>query len=101
MVSQKKADGEREARTMPTTGSPADRNSEGHRRNAEAMRAVVAQLSARHDAVMAGGSAEARARHKARGKLLARERIDLLLDPGSPFLELSARRDRAAGQSPA
>ncbi|TMA34150.1 MAG: methylcrotonoyl-CoA carboxylase, partial [Deltaproteobacteria bacterium] len=36
-----------------------------------------------------GGSAEARARHTARGKLLVRDRIDRLLDPGSPFLELS------------
>ncbi|MFO0227708.1 MAG: carboxyl transferase domain-containing protein, partial [Gammaproteobacteria bacterium] len=36
-----------------------------------------------------GGGAESRARHVARGKLLPRERIDLLLDPGTPFLELS------------
>jgi len=37
-----------------------------------------------------GGSEEARARHLARGKLLPRERIGLLLDPGSPFLEIGA-----------
>ena len=39
---------------------------------------------------MQGGSEEARARHVTRGKLLARDRINLLLDPGTPFLELSA-----------
>lgn len=39
--------------------------------------------------VRKGGSAEAVIRHKKRGKLLARERIDLLIDPGTPFLELS------------
>src|SRR5580765_1934793 len=41
----------------------------------------------RHDG--AGGSASAREKHSARGKLLVRDRIDRLLDPGSPFLELS------------
>src|SRR5207249_10583730 len=40
--------------------------------------------------VRQGGSEDARAKHVARGKLLARERIDLLIDPGTPFLELSA-----------
>src|SRR6266481_5282102 len=44
---------------------------------------------ARNAAAMKGGSEEARARHVARGKLLARERIGLLIDPGSPFLEFS------------
>jgi len=37
-----------------------------------------------------GGDAPSRARHQGRGKLLARERVPLLLDPGSPFLEFSA-----------
>jgi 3-methylcrotonyl-CoA carboxylase beta subunit len=58
--------------------------------NAEAMRALVAQLRERTAAAMQGGSASARERHRARGKMLVRERIDLLLDPGAPFLELSA-----------
>src|SRR5213596_3970389 len=57
--------------------------------NAEAMKALVADLRGTLEAAMQGGSEEARARHVARGKLLARERIGLLLDPGSPFLELS------------
>ncbi len=52
-------------------------------------KALVADLRAKLDAAMQGGSEEARARHAARGKLLARERINLLLDPGTPLLELS------------
>jgi 3-methylcrotonyl-CoA carboxylase beta subunit len=58
--------------------------------NASAMQALVAQLRERTAAVARGGSAAARDKHRARKKLLARDRIDLLLDPGAPFLELSA-----------
>src|ERR1700686_2554491 len=58
--------------------------------NAAAMRALVMQLRERSAAAAQGGSDSARERHRARGKLLVRERIDLLLDPGAPFLELSA-----------
>jgi 3-methylcrotonyl-CoA carboxylase beta subunit len=58
--------------------------------NRDAMGALVADLNAQLRRVAAGGSAEARARHTARGKLLVRDRLDALLDPGSPFLELSA-----------
>jgi 3-methylcrotonyl-CoA carboxylase beta subunit len=47
------------------------------------------ELSERLAGARAGGGAEAAAKHTARGKLLARERIERLLDPGSPFLELS------------
>jgi 3-methylcrotonyl-CoA carboxylase beta subunit len=54
------------------------------------MRALVAQLRDRTAAAAQGGSDSARERHRARGKLLVRERIDLLLDPGAAFLELSA-----------
>jgi 3-methylcrotonyl-CoA carboxylase beta subunit len=57
--------------------------------NAAAMKGVVADLQEKMQAAMQGGSDEARARHVGRGKLLARERVNLLLDPGSPFLELS------------
>jgi 3-methylcrotonyl-CoA carboxylase beta subunit len=58
-------------------------------RNAEAMKALVADLRGKLDVAVQGGSEEARARHAGRGKLLARERVNLLLDPGTPFLELS------------
>jgi len=56
------------------------------------MRALVDDLRARLDAVRgggAGGSEAARTKHLDRGKLLVRDRVDRLLDPGSPFLELS------------
>src|SRR5713226_3655896 len=57
--------------------------------NAAAMKGLVEDLRNTLEAAMQGGSEEARARHVARGKLLARERVNLLLDPGTPFLELS------------
>ncbi|HNI69887.1 MAG TPA: pyridoxal-phosphate dependent enzyme, partial [Marmoricola sp.] len=53
------------------------------------MRELATELRAHLDRVRQGGSAASRERHLARGKLLARDRIDQLLDPGSPFLELS------------
>ncbi len=51
--------------------------------------AHVSDLAERLSRAAQGGTAEARARHVARGKLLPRDRVDELLDPGSPFLELS------------
>ena len=60
----------------------------GFRANAERMEALVEDLRSTVAAASSGGEA-ARARHEARGKLLPRDRVDLLLDPGSPFLELS------------
>jgi len=59
-------------------------------RNASAMRELVAGLRAQVARAGAGGGASATARHRSRGKLTARERIDRLVDPGSPFLEFSA-----------
>jgi 3-methylcrotonyl-CoA carboxylase beta subunit len=64
--------------------------SEACRGNAAAMRALVADLREKTAAIALGGDDASRRRHESRGKLLARERIRLLLDPGSPFLELSA-----------
>jgi 3-methylcrotonyl-CoA carboxylase beta subunit len=58
--------------------------------NASAMASIVSDLRKTTETVAAGGSGRAVAKHRARGRLLARERIDLLLDPGAPFLELSA-----------
>jgi 3-methylcrotonyl-CoA carboxylase beta subunit len=57
--------------------------------NAAAMRALVDDLRARLAQVAQGGGEAARAKHVARGKLLPRERVDRLLDPGTPFLELA------------
>ncbi len=56
--------------------------------NDSKMRSLVAQLRTRANSLMQGGSEDYRERHKARGRLLARERIDRLLDEASPFLEL-------------
>ena len=56
--------------------------------NDKAMRAQIDQLHANSDKVAEGGGARYAERHKARGKLLARERIARLLDPGAPFLEV-------------
>ncbi len=53
------------------------------------MAALVAELRERTARVQQGGSESARSKHTDRGKMLARDRIDALLDPGSPFLELS------------
>jgi len=56
---------------------------------AAAMTAKLAELDAEHAKALAGGSARSVERHHARGKLTPRERIELLVDPDSPFLELS------------
>src|SRR5436190_260811 len=53
------------------------------------MRELVEELRRRLATVRTGGSEAARQKHTDRGKLLARDRVDRLLDPGSPFLELS------------
>jgi 3-methylcrotonyl-CoA carboxylase beta subunit len=58
--------------------------------NRAAMEEQVRDLGAKLAAVRDGGGEKARALHTSRGKLLVRERIDALLDPGAPFLELSA-----------
>jgi acyl-CoA carboxylase subunit beta len=55
----------------------------------EAMLARLAELDAEHAKALAGGGPRYVQRHRDRGKLLARERIELLVDPDSPFLELS------------
>jgi acyl-CoA carboxylase subunit beta len=57
--------------------------------NREAMLAKLADLDAQHAVAVAGGGERSVERHRKRGKLLPRERIELLIDPGSAFLELS------------
>ena len=53
------------------------------------MRTLVADLRDKLDEVAGGGGETSRNRHTSRGKMLARERVDLLVDPGTAFLELS------------
>ena len=57
--------------------------------NVKHHRALADELRIRLDKARAGGGSAARKRHEARGKLFVRERIERLLDPGAPFLELS------------
>ncbi len=57
--------------------------------NAAAMRALVDDLNAKVNKAALGGGDAARVKHTARGKLLPRDRVQMLLDPGTPFLELS------------
>ena len=74
---------------MATIGTDIDRGGAQFTERTAALRALVEGLRRRLAEAAEGGGAQARARHVARGKLLPRERIDLLLDPGTPFLELS------------
>src|ERR1700716_2692526 len=69
--------------------STTDPTSSDFARNAEAMRALVAELRQKLDSVAGGGGDASRSRHTSRGKMLARQRVDLLIDPGTAFLELS------------
>jgi len=64
-------------------------NSPEFKRNRELMEAQVKSLRAEIDRIRQGGPDNARKRHVERGKLLVRDRVKRLLDPGSPFLELS------------
>jgi 3-methylcrotonyl-CoA carboxylase beta subunit len=69
--------------------SQIDVHSDEYRRNYEHNAALVSQLQERLAVVRAGGSERAVKKHLEAGKLLPRERVELLLDPGTPFLELS------------
>ena len=78
---------------MAVLRSSLDPHSDAFATNADAMRALVSELRERTDTVAAGGAGgdeRSIARHRERGKLPVRERIDRLIDPGSGFLELSA-----------
>ena len=75
---------------MPVIETRIDARSAEFQDNAAQLRALVADLDTQLDRVALGGGDKARAKHMARDKLLPRERVAALLDPGSPFLELSA-----------
>ena len=67
-----------------------DRETAEFQAHREQMESLVAELRERTASVSEGGGAEAVERHRSRGKMLARERVDALLDPGAAFLELNA-----------
>ena len=73
---------------MPALKSRIDTRSEDFKSNAAFLQSQVDDLHARAAEIALGGDAKSRERHAARGKLLPRERVDGLLDPGSPFLEI-------------
>jgi 3-methylcrotonyl-CoA carboxylase beta subunit len=77
------------AAPFPVLRSSADPASEGFAENAARHRELVADLRERIELAAVGGPEPARRRHVERGKLLPRDRLAHLLDPGSPFLELS------------
>src|SRR3954466_4461309 len=74
---------------MPQIRSKLDPGSPAFVANVAHHRALTEDLRARVAAVAEGGGPEAQRKHTARGKLLPRERVRALLDPGAPFLELS------------
>ncbi|XP_050700035.1 methylcrotonoyl-CoA carboxylase beta chain, mitochondrial-like [Eriocheir sinensis] len=75
--------------TANVIGSAPDRSAQEFQENEARMQALVDELQGRVQAVTQGGGEKAITRHKSKGKLLVRERITTLLDPGTPFLELS------------
>jgi 3-methylcrotonyl-CoA carboxylase beta subunit len=74
---------------MPILDTKLNPRSEDYRSKAAAMQEAVADLRAKVAELSLGGDKAAREKHLARGKLLPRDRVQLLLDPGTPFLELS------------
>ncbi|MER0446481.1 carboxyl transferase domain-containing protein [Streptomyces sp. Edi4] len=74
---------------MSTLPSALDPTAPAFRRAAEAMRGKLDELAAEHARAIAGGGEKYTERHRRRGKLLPRERVELLIDEDTPFLELS------------
>ena len=74
---------------MPVLQTQLNARSSDFLTNAAAMRTLVEDLNAHIARTFEGGGEAARAKHVARGKLLPRERVQMLLDPGTPFLELA------------
>jgi 3-methylcrotonyl-CoA carboxylase beta subunit len=75
--------------SMPALASKLSPRSEEFKANAAAMRGLVDDLNAKLAQIALGGGEAARAKHLARGKLLPRERVEMLLDPDAPFLEIA------------
>ncbi|WP_426078421.1 carboxyl transferase domain-containing protein [Janthinobacterium sp. PSPC3-1] len=74
---------------MPHIESKLNPRSDDFKANVAAMQAIVDDLRDKVESIAAGGGEAAAAKHLARGKLLPRDRVQMLLDPGTPFLEFS------------
>ena len=74
---------------MTAIKSSISTTSAAFKSNAEVMAALVADLKSKMATASLGGDERSRKRHAERGKLLPRDRVERLVDPGSPFLELS------------
>ncbi|MFO1463620.1 MAG: carboxyl transferase domain-containing protein [bacterium] len=88
--------------SVEVLASSLDTRSADFQANSERQRELVRELRERIAAVQRGGGDDAVAKHRKRGKLLARERIERLLDPDSPFLEFStlAAHEMYGGEAP-
>ncbi|HTU12778.1 MAG TPA: carboxyl transferase domain-containing protein [Allosphingosinicella sp.] len=86
----------------PVLTSKLDPESEAYRRNAAHNRGLAEELRGRVAAAALGGNEKSRERHVSRGKLLPRDRVERLLDPGAPFLEIGqlAACDLYGGEVP-
>ncbi|MEI6838941.1 MAG: carboxyl transferase domain-containing protein, partial [Alcaligenaceae bacterium] len=74
---------------MPVLHTQLNPRSADFQANATAMRGLVDDLRVHLERIAQGGGDAPRAKHLARGKLLPRDRVQMLLDPGTPFLELA------------
>ena len=74
---------------MPVLATKLNPRAPDFKANAEAMQRLVEDLNAKLAAIALGGGEAARAKHTGRGKLLPRERVEMLLDPDTPFLEVA------------
>ncbi|XP_045600467.1 methylcrotonoyl-CoA carboxylase beta chain, mitochondrial [Procambarus clarkii] len=75
--------------TVNVVGSTPDRTSEEFQENELRMKSLVGELHGRIETITLGGGEKAIERHKSKGKLLVRERVSQLIDPGTPFMEFS------------
>ncbi|MDR2984184.1 MAG: acyl-CoA carboxylase subunit beta, partial [Nocardiopsaceae bacterium] len=82
---------------MTVVASSLDTGSADYMARREAMLAKLDELNSEHSKALAGGGPKYVKRHRDRGKLTVRERVELLLDPDSPFLELSPLAGYGAG----
>lgn len=79
-----------QANQISVLQSTVDKNSSGFRENAAALGELTQKIAELHEKTSQGGPQKARDKHIQRGKMLVRDRVTALIDPGTSFLELSA-----------